>query len=57
MALGLTQSLTEMSIRNISWEVKAAGACAYCLETAGYPVAQSVEALCYKLEGRGFDSR
>jgi len=26
MALGLTQPLTEMSIRNIPWEVKAAGA-------------------------------
>ena len=26
MALGLTQPLTEMSTRNISWEVKAAGA-------------------------------
>ena len=26
MALGLTQSLTEMSTRNISWRVKAAGA-------------------------------
>jgi hypothetical protein len=26
MALGLTQPLTEMSSRNISWEVKAAGA-------------------------------
>jgi len=26
MALGLTQLLTEMSIRNISWGVKAAGA-------------------------------
>jgi len=26
MALGLTRSLTEMSIRNISWGVKAAGA-------------------------------
>jgi hypothetical protein len=26
MALGLTQSLTEMSTRNISWGVKAAGA-------------------------------
>jgi len=26
MALGLTQPLTEMSIRNISWGVKAAGA-------------------------------
>ena len=26
MVLGLTQSLTEMSTRNISWEVKAAGA-------------------------------
>ena len=26
MALGLTQSLTEMSTINISWEVKAAGA-------------------------------
>jgi hypothetical protein len=26
MALGLTQSLTEMSTRNISWKVKAAGA-------------------------------
>ena len=25
MALGLTQPLTEMSTRNISWEVKAAG--------------------------------
>jgi hypothetical protein len=25
MALGLTQPLTEMNIRNISWEVKAAG--------------------------------
>ena len=23
----------------------------------GYPVAQLVEGLCYKLEGRGFDSR
>jgi hypothetical protein len=27
MALGSTQSLTEMSTRNISWGVKAAGAC------------------------------
>jgi len=27
MALGLTQALTEMSTRNISWGVKAAGAC------------------------------
>ena len=26
MALGLTQPLTEMSTRNISWRVKAAGA-------------------------------
>ena len=26
MALGLTQALTEMSTRNISWGVKAAGA-------------------------------
>jgi hypothetical protein len=26
MALGLTQPLTEMSTRNISWGVKAAGA-------------------------------
>jgi len=26
MALGLTQPLTEMSARNISWGVKAAGA-------------------------------
>jgi len=26
MALGLTQLLTEMSTRNISWGVKAAGA-------------------------------
>ena len=26
MALGSTQPLTEMSTRNISWEVKAAGA-------------------------------
>jgi len=26
MALGLTQTLPEMSTRNISWEVKAAGA-------------------------------
>jgi len=26
MALGLTQPVTEMSIRNISWGVKAAGA-------------------------------
>jgi len=26
MALGLTQPLTDMSTRNISWEVKAAGA-------------------------------
>ena len=26
MALGLTQSLTEMSTRNVSWGVKAAGA-------------------------------
>jgi len=26
MALGLTQPLTEMSIMNISWGVKAAGA-------------------------------
>ena len=26
MALGLTQSLTEMSTRNISWGVKATGA-------------------------------
>jgi len=26
MALGLTQPLTEMSIRNISWAVKAASA-------------------------------
>jgi len=26
MALGLTQPLTEMSTRNISWEVMAAGA-------------------------------
>jgi len=26
IALGLTQPLTEMSIRNISWGVKAAGA-------------------------------
>jgi len=26
MALGLTQSLTEMSNRNISWGVEAAGA-------------------------------
>jgi len=26
MALGLTQSLTEMSTRNISWGVKAADA-------------------------------
>jgi len=26
MALGLTPPLTEMSTRNISWEVKAAGA-------------------------------
>jgi len=26
MALGLTQPLTEMMTRNISWEVKAAGA-------------------------------
>jgi len=26
MALGLTQPLTEMSTRNISWVVKAAGA-------------------------------
>jgi len=26
MALGLTQTLTEMSTRNISWGVKAAGA-------------------------------
>jgi hypothetical protein len=26
MALGLTQLLTEMSIRNISWELKPAGA-------------------------------
>jgi len=26
MSLGLTQPLTEMSARNISWEVKAAGA-------------------------------
>jgi len=26
MALGLTQSLTEISTRNISWGVKAAGA-------------------------------
>jgi hypothetical protein len=25
MALGLTQPLTEMSTRNISWEVKSAG--------------------------------
>jgi len=25
MALGLTQPLTEMSTRNISWEVKVAG--------------------------------
>jgi len=25
MALGLTQSLTEISIRNISWGVKAVG--------------------------------
>jgi hypothetical protein len=27
MALGSTQPLTEMSTRNISWVVKAAGAC------------------------------
>jgi len=26
MALGLTQTLTEMSARNVSWGVKAAGA-------------------------------
>jgi hypothetical protein len=26
MALGLTQPLTEMSTRNISWGIKAAGA-------------------------------
>ena len=26
VALGLTQPLTEMSTKNISWEVKAAGA-------------------------------
>jgi hypothetical protein len=26
MALGLTQPITEMSTRNISWVVKAAGA-------------------------------
>jgi hypothetical protein len=26
MALGLTQTLTEMSTRNLSWRVKAAGA-------------------------------
>ena len=26
MALGLTQPLTEMSIRNISWGIKATGA-------------------------------
>jgi hypothetical protein len=36
MALGLTQPLTEMNTRNISWGVKAAGAlppsCADCLE-------------------------
>jgi len=34
MALCLTQPLTEMSTRNISWGVKAAGApsCADCLE-------------------------
>jgi hypothetical protein len=31
MALGLTQSLTEMSTRNISWWVKGAGA--YGLQT------------------------
>jgi hypothetical protein len=29
MALGSTQPLTEMSTRNISWEVKAAGACGW----------------------------
>jgi hypothetical protein len=32
MALGSNQPLTEMSTRNISWELKAAGACAYFLE-------------------------
>jgi len=26
MAMGLTQSLSDMSTRNISWELKAAGA-------------------------------
>jgi len=26
MALGLTEPLTEISTRNISWEIKAAGA-------------------------------
>jgi len=28
MALGSTDTLTEMSTRNISWRVKAAGVCA-----------------------------
>jgi hypothetical protein len=71
MALESTQPLTEMGSRNISWGVKAAGAYEWhyhlrvptVLKSGshnlleGHAVGQLVEALYYKPEGRGIDSR
>ena len=49
MALGLTQPLTEMCVCVCVYT--------YVYIYTGHVVAQLVEALSYKSEGRGFDSR
>jgi hypothetical protein len=57
MALGLTQPLTEMSIRNISWEGKGGRCLGLTILPPLIAVAQLVEALYYELESREFVSR
>ena len=53
MALGSTQLLTEMSTRNISWRVKAAGARAVNLTTLTYKLSRNLGAsTSWKFQGQ-----